>query len=110
MTKAEKIEYIKKLLPEYSDMGLTDDEITAYLDLSENSILERRYPYGIPEGLVFPVRYDILSCEITVALISKMGAEGEITHTENGINRAYASSFIPSDMLRTVVPMCGVPK
>lgn len=110
MTAEEKIIYIKKLAPDITDVGMTDDEIAAYLQLSEQAILERRYPFGIPVGIEFPARYDLLSCEITVALISKIGAEGEITHTENGINRTYANGFIPKDMLTSVVPLCGVPK
>lgn len=110
MTTAEKIAYIRKLMPDISDTELSDDVVAVYLELSEHSILERRYPYGIPDNIEFPARYDLLSCEITAALISKMGGEGEIAHSENGINRTYASSFIPGDMLKSVVPFVGVPK
>ena len=110
MNKNEKIDYIKALAPDLSSVGMTDEGIAAYLELSESSILERRYPYGIPDGIEFPARYDRLACEIAVAIISKIGAEGEISHTENGISRSYATGFIPKDMLQTVIPLCGVPK
>ena len=110
MDRSAKIDYIKALAPDLTSVGMTDEGIAAYLDLAESSILERRYPYGIPEDIEFPPRYDRLACEIAVAIISKIGAEGEISHSENGISRTYATGFIPKDMLQSVVPLCGVPK
>lgn len=38
------------------------------------------------------------------------GAEGETSHSENGITRDYADADIPSDLLKLVVPKVGVLK
>ena len=41
-------------------------------------------------------------------LINKRGAEGETTHNENGINRAYESASVPESLLGRVTPFAGV--
>ena len=40
-------------------------------------------------------------------MLNKRGAEGEVSHTENGISRTYEKADIPTSMLRTIVPHCG---
>lgn len=38
--------------------------------------------------------------------VSKMGAEGEISHKENGTNRVYqTSNDYPRDMLNQIIPL-----
>jgi hypothetical protein len=41
-------------------------------------------------------------------MLNKRGAEGEITHTENGVSRQYEDGDIPPSLLRRIVPMAGV--
>lgn len=106
MTKDEKLARVK--LNVGTDTGLTDDEITSYLDTAGRKIVQIVYPYGNGIESV-PDKYAITQCEVATFLINKRGAEGEVSHGENGINRSYGDADIPASMLRGVVPMVGVP-
>jgi hypothetical protein len=55
-----------------------------------------------------PHRYGVLQCEIATYLLNKRGAEGETSHSENGISRGYESADVPESLIGVVVPFCGV--
>ena len=55
-------------------------------------------------------RYDTLQCEIAAYMLNKRGAEGQTSHSENGISRSYENADIPSSMLKVVTPHVGVIK
>jgi hypothetical protein len=40
-----------------------------------------------------------------VYLYNRQGSEGETYHSENGINRTYASANVPDDLLKGIVPL-----
>lgn len=41
-----------------------------------------------------------------VSSLSKMGAEGEKSHSENGISRTYGSDDdYPNDLLKQIIPL-----
>lgn len=105
MTQAEKIEHIR-ITGGFDVADDPDNVVSAYLAEAEDAIMNRAYPYGYDDETPFPSKYDLLSCKITVFLMDKRGAEGQIGHTENGISRTYGGSDIPADMLQTVVPYC----
>ena len=87
--------------------GWSDEILNTYLTIAGKKIIERRYPYDNSVTEV-PARYGYLQCEIATYLLNKRGAEGEISHSENGINRTYESASVPESMLRDVTPVCGV--
>lgn len=89
---------------------LTDDEVKTYLDAARQAILNRLYPFS-PAGeyLELPPRYDFLAIRVSVYFINKRGAEGQTKHIEVGTERDYAGADIPEDILKEIVPMCGVP-
>lgn len=97
MTISEKIAMVKTLA---NDSGLTDELVTVYLTKAESAIRNRMYPFDLPidketgEPITFevPAKYEVLQCELACEYILKRGAEGEISHNENGINRTYASA------------------
>jgi len=105
MTDTEKLDMLKVLV------GITDTTddaaLAVFLTLSARKILSRAYPYD-PTVVVVPVQYDTLQCEIAAYLWNKRGAEGQTAHTENGINRQYENADVPSSMLKSVTPFCGV--
>lgn len=106
MTESEKIEHIR--ITGGFDAGDDPDEVlSAYLTEAESAIMNRAYPFGYTDETPFPSKYDILSCQIAVYLLNKRGAEGQLTHSENGISRSYSGSNIPADMLTSVVPYCS---
>ena len=43
-------------------------------------------------------------------MLNKRGAEGQTSHSENGISRSYENADIPSSMLKVVTPHVGVIK
>lgn len=97
MTINEKIAMVKTLA---NDSGLTDELVTVYLTKAESAIRNRMYPFDLPidketgEPITFevPAKYEVLQCELACEYILKRGAEGEISHNENGINRTYDSA------------------
>ena len=103
MTQAEKFKLLKAMIGE-SD---TEEVLLAYLEIAGRKILNRAYPFGTDETEV-PPRYDFLQCEIAAYLMNKRGAEGQTSHSENGISRSYESAGVPESMLGAVTPMVGV--
>ena len=97
MTINEKIAMVKTLA---NDSELTDELVAVYLTKAESAIRNRMYPFDLPidketeEPITFevPAKYEVLQCELACEYILKRGAEGEISHNENGINRTYASA------------------
>lgn len=85
----------------------TDEVLSTYLLIAGNKIIARAFPYK-PEETEVPSQYCTLQCEIAAYLMNKRGAEGQTSHTENGIARQYENADIPSSMLKTVTPYCGV--
>ena len=108
MTMADKIMQVRVMVdkPE-TDAEWSDSVILAYLNAAGQKILNRAYPYddSITE---MPARYNMLQCEIATYLLNKRGAEGETSHSENGISRGYESADVPESMLSEIIPFCGV--
>ena len=81
-----------------------------YVERARAAILARRYPYSEnPQSESWDVRYDILSVEIAEFMWAKRGAEGQVTHTENGIIRQWSQDAIPKQLLSQVIPIAVVP-
>lgn len=87
--------------------ALDDDAVAAYLSMAEAAIMNRMYPFQ--DVTEMPERFDFTQIRICVYNINKRGAEGETKHIEVGTERDFASADIPADLLRELVPMCGVP-
>lgn len=104
MTDDEKLTFLKLLVGETD----SDDVLSAYLTLAGKKILARSYPYDTTVTEV-PEQYDTLQCEIAAYMLNKRGAEGQTSHTENGITRAYENADIPESMLRQITPHVGIP-
>lgn len=88
----------------------TDEEdavLSAYLKLAGDAILGRRYPYDDTVTCV-PPRYEAKQLEIAQYLLNKRGAEGQLSHSENGVSRTYESASVPESMLEDITPMAGV--
>lgn len=104
MTSQEKLARLAVLI---SPDKAADELLVELLNLSEGIVLNRRYPFGIPENAVVPTAYEHIQLQIAVELFSKMGAEGQTAHNENGINRTYEAADISPSLLRRIVPLCG---
>ena len=104
MTTEEKIERLAVLIsPDEADVEL----LTVLLGQSEGIVLNRRYPFGVPDEATVPAQYEHIQLQIAVELFSKMGAEGQTSHSENGISRSYEEADVSQSLLRKIVPICG---
>ena len=77
------------------------------LESAKAAILARRYPYGDWPDELEP-RFLDKQFLCALDLYNKIGAEGEQSHTENGVSRTYESSWISESLLQDIVPMAKV--
>lgn len=105
MTNAEAISIVQTLVE--NDPSATDALVGVYLQDAEAAILRRLYPFGGYENAIIPPVYELLWCKLAARYFLRRGAEGEIVHEENGINRQYGSVG-DEDLLREVTPYVWV--
>jgi hypothetical protein len=63
---------------------------------------------GIGETKAVPSKLEYKQCEIAAFLLNKRGAEGQTSHSENGVSRSYEGATIPPSMLADITPFVGV--
>lgn len=86
---------------------VTDAELEDILESAKAVILSRRFPFGEqPEEI--ENKYKDLQIRIAVEMFNKRGAEGETSHSENGISRSYSSANVSEELLREITPKAGV--
>lgn len=108
MTDMEKLALCRAMVEQPEDAeGWSDDTLISYIKIAGQKIINRAYPYDDTVEEV-PRRYGVLQCEIAAYLLNKRGAEGEISHSENGISRTYENADVPDSMLADVIPHCGL--
>lgn len=84
-----------------------EGQLTLLLRFSGSKILNQRYPYDDTVTDV-PARYQSLQVRIAAELYAKLGAEGQTTHSENGISRAWDSADVARGLLSEITPCVGV--
>ena len=104
MTEEEMLAIVK------SSTGESDDKVvSAYLALAGDIVLRHVYPFKTDlKDLPVPTAYLSHQTRIACYLLNKRGAEGEISHTEGGINRQYENGDIPPSLLNGIVPCAEV--
>lgn len=103
MDDLEKLEALKAMVGT-SD---SDEVLSTYLKLAARKVITRAYPYNSTITAV-PTQYEDVQLEIAAYMLNKRGAEGQISHSENGITRQYENADIPSSLLRQITPHIGV--
>lgn len=103
MTQEEKLTALKTMVGT-SD---SDEVLSTYLSFAGNKILAKAYPYQNDVTEV-PAQYAHLQVEIAAYMLNKRGAEGQTSHTENGVSRSYENGDVPPSMMKEVIPYCGV--
>ena len=104
MTENVKLERLAVLI---SPDTASNDLLSYLLEQSEGIILNRRYPFGAPEGATLSPFQELIQLRIAVELFSKMGAEGQTEHDENGIKRKWEAADVSPSLLRQIIPVCG---
>ena len=106
MTQAQKVEQLALMC---DDNNTNSGVLTIYLNIAKQAVLNKAFPYGVPSDVIdVPEKYESIQLNIACYLYNKRGAEGELSHKENGIDRTYESADIPSSMLKQVIPFVGV--
>lgn len=100
MTISEKIiELSNAIAPDVAEEGVLESTLLDATDM----ILNKMYPFGYPDDAEIPKRYERLQIKLAVELYNQRGAEGQTSHSENGISRSWGESKI----LAQIVPHCG---
>lgn len=83
----------------------SDDDLLDEIESAIESVNDRRH-FNPTSTRLFESKYKNIVIRLCICSIAKMGAEGEIIHSENGIYRSYqGSSEHPSDILNEIVPL-----
>lgn len=102
MTNDEKLAMVKAIT------GETDEDVLfTYLSIAGNKVCRKAYPFN-PTMTEVPVQYGYVQVEIAVYLLNKRGAEGQTSHSENGISRGYEDGDIPPTLMREITPCASV--
>lgn len=108
MTADEKLALLRVMVDQPKDSeNWSDDTLIAYLNVAGEKIINRAYPYDDTITEV-PRRYGVLQCEIATYLLNKRGAEGQLSHSENGVNRSYESADVPESLMSGIISHCEV--
>lgn len=92
---------------ELGQPGTSEGKMLAYLAKAESVILRRLDPLGSVGATVVPDKYEMLQCELAARYSFRTGGEGELAHSENGVNRTYGS-VNDEDLLREIMPYAKV--
>ena len=104
MTEDEKLVELKKMIkPDVVEEEL----LRSLLRRSKSIVLNKRYPFGPPANTEVPTRYEDVQLEIAVELYSKIGIEGQTSHSESGISRHYETGSVSSSLLSRIMPVVG---
>ena len=90
---------------EVRDLIFNDD---IYYDEIEDAIkaVNDRRGFTPKDRVEYEEKYSNLICRMALYSLTKMGAEGETSHQENGINRVYQSANdYPDDLLNEITPL-----
>lgn len=104
MNKQDKLTRLSALI---TPDTASDDLLLYLLEQAEGIVLNKRYPFGVPDGAVVPVQYEHIQIRVALELFSKMGAEGQIAHKENGVDRTYEAADVSPSLLRGILPLVG---
>lgn len=119
-------EYNKELLIKYEGLsslaeilvrkckarGFKIDNDTAVDEIVDAiSALNERRRFKPTEDMLYEEKYNSLILRLSICAIAKYGAEGQTSHSENGISRGYdGGSTYPKALLQEIVPLAGSPE
>lgn len=101
MSEAEKLEVMRKLIAPDTE---TEELLSEIMREAEALILNKMHPFGYGIDTVIPDRYVRLQIQLAVEIYNKRGAEGQTTHSENGISRSWPEK---TRILSQIVPHVG---
>ncbi|MBQ2433125.1 MAG: phage head-tail connector protein [Clostridia bacterium] len=106
MTNSEKLEMTAALLGMGSEADVTLLEV--YLTAAQREILAWRYSYSANTPNEVPPEYEMTQVYAVIAGYSHAGAEGQLSHSENGISRTFRHEDMVKYIRANVIPLAGV--
>lgn len=95
----------RKLKARKLDVLVNENDLIDEINDAIYAVNERRRFDATPE-IPFESKYESLIVKLAFASITKYGAEGEISHSENGISREYDNAGeYPEALLSRIVPL-----
>lgn len=82
-------------------------QLATILEFAGQKIINQRWPFG-DDAHEVPVRYQGIQVRMAAEIYGKMGGEGQTTHSENGISRAWEDADVAQGLLREITPMAEV--
>lgn len=95
------------------------DTMMMLLELTEdNDRLKCKYYINMAGDVINNIRktsnveekFHNIQVQMAIELYNKQGVEGQLSHSENGIARAYQSTNISDHLLSQIPPVCTTPK
>lgn len=104
-TISQLVEELKPLL-DYYEVDYPNDSILEMELKSAIGIINRCRRFTPTATALYDIKYEDKILPLTIAGFMKNGAEGEVSHTENGIMRQYGDNGkYPKNMLTDIVPL-----
>ena len=91
---------LKKLL---GNPTVEDDVLNFHLDRASDIICNLRNSNEVE------TKYLNIQLQIAVEMFNKIGAEGQTSHVENGINRTYDGGDVSQSLLAQITPCVTTP-
>lgn len=104
MTDSEKLNRLSVLL----DMDEESAILAEYLNMAKDEILNWMYRGDVPEGADVPARYEQTQIQAVIAGYSISGAEGQTSHSENGISRTFKYPDMLAYIHSHVIPLVQI--
>ena len=83
----------------------SDDELYDEVESAIEAVNERRH-FISTDTTLFENKYKNIVIRLCISAFAKMGAEGELAHSESGVSRTYAGAAeYPNDILKEIVPL-----
>lgn len=102
------IEKLRRKLKIRGFEGLEDIDLQDEIESAIEAVNDRRR-FVPNKKMFFEPKYKNIVLRLCIASCSKMGAEGELAHSENGTSRTYAGAAeYPNDILKEIIPLAKV--
>ena len=112
MNNEELIEYFKDIIEElqaqleFRGIEVPDDIVIASEIKRAIGEINRCRCFKPTEKQLYDKKYENLIVPMVIFSLSKVGIEGETSHSENGIQRIYAGDAdYPQDLIKSIVPL-----
>lgn len=104
-TIADLVSQLKVVLTARNFDTYSDDYLTYEINQAIAAI-NRCRRFVPTEDKLYDTKYEHLIIPLCVSAIAKIGAEGELSHSENGVSRTYTSANdYPKDLLQQIIPL-----